>query len=55
MIYNSFNFIVLFPLIFFLYYAIPARYGKVALSLDKKKVVLLNWIATFNLSGAHKT
>ena len=28
MIYNSFNFIVLFPLIFFLYYAIPARYGK---------------------------
>lgn len=28
MIYNSFNFIVLFPLIFLLYYAIPARYGK---------------------------
>ena len=36
MIYYSFNFIVLFPLIFFLYYAIPARYGKIALSLDKK-------------------
>lgn len=28
MIYNSFNFIVLFPLIFLLYYAIPARYGQ---------------------------
>ena len=28
MIFNSFNFIVLFPLIFMLYYAIPARYGK---------------------------
>jgi len=28
MIYNSINFIVLFPLIFLLYYAIPARYGK---------------------------
>ena len=29
MIYNSLNFIVLFPFIFLLYYAIPARYGKV--------------------------
>lgn len=29
MIYNSFNFIVLFPLIFLLYYAIPAKYLKV--------------------------
>ena len=28
MIYNSFNFIVLFPLIFLLYYAIPARFQK---------------------------
>lgn len=28
MIYNSFNFIVLFPLLFLLYYAIPAKYGK---------------------------
>lgn len=28
MIFNSFNFIVLFPLIFLLYYAIPARYGR---------------------------
>ena len=28
MIFNSFNFIVLFPLIFLLYYAIPARYQK---------------------------
>ena len=28
MIFNSFNFIVLFPLIFLLYYAIPAKYGK---------------------------
>ena len=29
MIFNSFNFIVLFPLIFLLYYAIPAKYAKV--------------------------
>ena len=29
MIYNSFNFIVLFPLIFLLYYVIPAKYQKV--------------------------
>lgn len=29
MIFNSFNFIVLFPLIFLLYYIIPARYQKV--------------------------
>ena len=28
MIFNSFNFIVLFPLIFLLYYAIPAKYQK---------------------------
>lgn len=28
MIFNSFSFIVCFPLIFLLYYAIPARYGK---------------------------
>lgn len=28
MIFNSFNFIVLFPLIFLLYYAIPAQYQK---------------------------
>ena len=28
MIFNSFNFIVLFPLIFLLYYAIPAKYKK---------------------------
>ena len=26
MIYNSFNFIVIFPLLFLLYYAIPARF-----------------------------
>ena len=29
MIFNSFNFIVLFPFLFLLYYAIPAQYGKV--------------------------
>jgi D-alanyl-lipoteichoic acid acyltransferase DltB (MBOAT superfamily) len=28
MIFNSFNFVVMFPLIFLLYYAIPAKYGK---------------------------
>ena len=29
MIFNSFNFIVLFPFIFLLYYAIPAHWGRV--------------------------
>ena len=29
MIFNSFNFIVLFPAIFLLYYVIPAQYRKV--------------------------
>ena len=29
MIFNSFNFIVMFPLIFLLYYAIPAKFGKI--------------------------
>ena len=29
MIYNSLNFIVVFPLIFLLYYAIPAQYGRI--------------------------
>ena len=28
MVYNSFSFIVLFPFIFILYYAIPAKYGR---------------------------
>ena len=28
MIFNSFNFIVLFPFIFLLYYAIPAGHGR---------------------------
>ena len=28
MLFNSFNFIIAFPLLFLLYYAIPARYGK---------------------------
>ena len=28
MTFNSFNFIIVFPLLFLLYYAIPARYGK---------------------------
>ena len=28
MLFNSLNFIVLFPLVFLLYYAIPAQYGK---------------------------
>ena len=28
MIFNSFNFIILFPLLFLLYYVIPARFQK---------------------------
>ena len=29
MIYNSFNFIILFPILFLLYYLIPAKLGKI--------------------------
>ncbi len=29
MIFNSFNFIIIFPVLFLLYYAIPMRYGKI--------------------------
>lgn len=29
MIFNSFNFIILFPILFLLYYAIPAKYNKI--------------------------
>ena len=45
MIYNSFNFIVIFPLIFLLYYLIPARYqkGRNVFLLTVSYLLYLNW------------
>lgn len=45
MIYNSFNFIVLFPLIFLLYYLIPARYqkGRNVFLFAVSYLLYLNW------------
>ena len=51
MIYNSFNFIVLFPLIFLLYYLIPARYQKVrnVFLLAVSYLLYLNWKPVYAL------
>ena len=45
MLYNSLNFIVLFPCIFLLYYTIPARYGKArnAFLLVVSYLLYLQW------------
>ncbi len=45
MIYNSFNFIVLFPLIFLLYYLVPARYqkGRSIFLLTTSYLLYINW------------
>lgn len=45
MIYNSFNFIVLFPLLFLLYYLIPAKYhqGRNLYLLAVSYLLYLNW------------
>lgn len=45
MIYNSFNFLVIFPLIFLLYYIIPARYqkGRNVFLLVVSYLLYLNW------------
>ena len=55
MIYNSFNFIALFPLIFLLYYLIPARFqkGRNVLLLLVSYLLYLNWkpVYTFILFG----
>ena len=55
MIYNSFNFIVLFPLIFLLYYIIPAKYQKARnlFLLAVSYLLYLNWkpVYSFILFG----
>lgn len=51
MIYNSFNFIILFPLIFLLYYIIPARYqkGRNAFLLAVSYLLYINWNPVYAL------
>ena len=51
MIYNSFNFIVLFPLLFLLYYAIPVRYPKARnmFLLAVSYLLYLNWKPVYAL------
>ena len=51
MIYNSFNFIVLFPLIFVLYYLIPARFqkGRNVFLLAVSYLLYLNWKPVYAL------
>lgn len=51
MIYNSFNFLVLFPLIFFLYYLIPAKYhqGRNWLLLCISYILYISWKPAFAL------
>ena len=51
MIYNSFNFLVLFPLIFLLYYLIPAKYPKARnwFLLLVSYVLYISWKPSFAL------
>lgn len=51
MVYNSFNFIVFFPLLFLLYYAIPAKWQKVRnwFLLIVSYVLYINWKPAFVL------
>lgn len=51
MIYNSFNFIVLFPLLFLLYYVIPARNqrSRNTFLLAASYLLYLNWKPTYAL------
>ena len=51
MIYNSFNFLVLFPLIFLLYYVIPAKYQKIRnwFLLLVSYALYINWKPVFAL------
>ena len=51
MIYNSFNFLILFPLIFLGYYVIPARYQKVRnlFLLAVSYGLYLNWKPVYAL------
>ena len=51
MIFNSFNFIIIFPLIFLLYYAIPARYNKArnAFLLAASYLLYVQWKPVYAL------
>lgn len=51
MIYNSFNFIILFPLIFLLYYLIPSRFqkGRNVFLLAVSYLLYLNWKPVYAL------
>lgn len=51
MIFNSFNFIVMFPFIFLLYYVIPAKYGKArnAFLLLVSYLLYMQWKPTYAL------
>lgn len=51
MLFNSFNFIVFFPIIFFLYYAIPARNSRIRnlYLLVVSYIVYLNWKPAYAL------
>ena len=51
MIYNSFHFIVLFPLVFLLYYVIPAKWQKMRnwFLLIVSYALYINWKPSFVL------
>ncbi len=51
MIYNSFNFIIFFPLIFLLYYLIPVKYQKARnlFLLAVSYLLYLNWKPVYAL------
>ena len=51
MIYNSFNFIILFPILFLLYYLIPAKLGKIrnAYLLVVSYLLYVNWKPVYAL------
>lgn len=51
MIYNSFNFIILFPFIFLLYYVIPAKYNRIRnlFLLITSYLLYLNWKPVYAL------
>ena len=51
MIFNSFNFLVFYPILFLLYYAIPARYNHARnmLLLTLSYILYLNWKPVYAL------
>lgn len=51
MVYNSFNFIIIFPFIFFFYYAIPNRCQRARnlFLLAVSYLLYLNWVPVYAL------